>query len=301
MKPLSVSAVLGVALAILVAAASPAKAMAAPAAFESGIHAYQDGDYVRALNAFTQLIDRSDGLASTLLATVYGNRCLVALTLQDYPQAIADCTQGLQLGLPGTEPYLNRGLAYYRSGDYAAALADYRRVLQATPDDYRALYNRGLAQAELGRHAQALRDYHRALQLSPLLPSRLARIHLDRGWSHLQLDQHDAAILDFSQAIAHNGASNDTSAEAYLGRAYVAHCRGELSAELSDLAHILAINPAHAKAYFNLGMLYYQQGQVVSAIASFEQAAHHFLRQNNVEAYRHAKQMLQQLRPTAIA
>ncbi|MEO0408621.1 MAG: tetratricopeptide repeat protein [Cyanobacteria bacterium P01_A01_bin.135] len=283
-------------LAVLIGAAPPAAAAPSPTLFDFGVQAYQQENYTSALDAFTRVIQRGD---SSETAAAYGNRCLVELAVQDYPQAIADCTQGLQLGLPGTEPYLNRGLAYYRAGDYAAALADYRRILQTTPNDYRALYNRGLAQAELGRHAQALRDYHRSLQYSPPLPpKRLARIHLDQGWSHLQLDQHDEAILDFSQAIAYN----DANAEAYLGRAYVAHCRGENSAELSDLTHILAIDPTHAKAHFNLGMLRYQQGQVVSAIASFEQAAYHFLQQKNFDDYHHAKQMLQQLQPpTAIA
>lgn len=287
---------LGIAAGLLLIAVVPARADVAPShLFQQGVDAYQEHNYPQAIDTFTQVIQQ-DQASSKLLAAAYGNRCLIELELDAYRQAIADCTQGLRLNPVNTESYLNRGLAYYRVNDYTAAIRDYDKRLAYVSDDHRALYNRGLANASLERYDQALKDYSRSIGVSRELPDkRMAEIHFDRGLAYLKLEQYNSAASDFSQAIAHD----NLNTEAYVNRAYAAHALGDNKMALRDLDQVLALNPAHAKAHFNLGMLHCDQGHLTGAIANFEQAARHFFAQNSMEDYRQVMTILHQLQPAS--
>jgi tetratricopeptide (TPR) repeat protein len=57
-------------------------------------------------------------------SSAYSDRCLADLQIQEYHQAIADCTQAINLTPNNPEADLNRGLAHYRQGNYTAAIAD---------------------------------------------------------------------------------------------------------------------------------------------------------------------------------
>ena len=160
------------------------------------------------------------------------------------------------------------------------------------PGDYRALYNRGLAQAGLHHYSQAIADYTQSIELTPdIQPVHRAQVYADRGLIHLQLERYDEAVSDFSQAIGYD----DAAIEAYCNRAYALHGLHNDTAALKDLHRVLALDPTHAKTYFNLGILRYHIGQREAAIASFEQAAYHFFSQNDDSGYAKAMTILNQL------
>ncbi|MGP1382488.1 MAG: tetratricopeptide repeat protein [Thainema sp.] len=194
-------------------------------------------------------------------ASAYADRCLSYIRLYAYAEAINDCTQAIQLDSQNAESYLNRGLAYYYTNKLEAAILDFNRVLDIQADDYRAYYNRGLAQSALGHYQSAIADYNLSIQHSPALPdARMAAVYSERGAARLALHQIDDALPDLNQAIE--------------------------------------LNESDAEAYFNLGWLKYQRGNLQAAISNFHQAAHYFRTQGAEASYQHTRHLIEQLQAT---
>lgn len=64
---------------------------------------------------------------------------------------------------------------------------------------------------------------------------------------------------------------------------------------LPDLNQAIELNASDAEAYFNLGWLKYQRGNLQAAIANFHQAAHYFRTQGAEANYRHTRHLIEQL------
>jgi len=259
----------------------------AQAAFHAGVKAYQTGQFVEAIQSFTQAIN-----IDPQMAPAYGNRCLAELQSGKYAQAVDDCTHALTLNPSNTDSHLNRGLAYYRLSQSQAALGDFSQALEQSPDDYRAYYNRGLARFDLQDYAGAIADYNHSLEHSPSLPdARMADIYNDRAVAYLALEQPSQALTDLNQAIQ----LNQQNSRAYFNRACCHHKLGNWTASLQDYDRILASSPDYPQAYFNRAVLHHQMGQTQAAIADFSQAAHQFHAQGLSHHYQQAVHLLQQL------
>ncbi len=275
------------------AAASSAAPQTAQSSFQAGVAAFQQHDYLKARDQFSEAIRLQPDFA-----TAYSNRCLTYIQLAQYKEAIADCSQALALKPTDKEAFLNRGVAAYRLGDFDNAIADATHVLELTPHDPRAYYNRGLAHVEQGHYREALVDYGEALrQLSPLDRSATALIQNDRGIAYLLLQQPQSAIEAFTEAIQANG--NDVRAFFNRGCAY--HQQGNLLAALDDFTQATRIDPQYAQAYLNQGLLQHQLGEQVAAIASLKSAAAIFQQQKQFPDYFQTRRLIQQLQASLTA
>ncbi|MBH8576641.1 tetratricopeptide repeat protein [Nostocaceae cyanobacterium CENA369] len=255
--------------------------------FKLGIEKIQHGNYPEAIQDFTEVINLKHDFSSA-----YSNRCLAYLQLGDYQNAIADCNQALKLTPNNVEAHLNRGLAYYRQGDYQAAIADDNQVIALNKNDFRAYYNRGVARGMLGNHQQAISDYNLALTNIPQLSSLLrADIYNDRGLAHFELSDLKAAMLDFSQAIELN--HNDY--RAYYNRGCACGRSGDNSCAIRDFAVALKLNPINAMAYLNRGIAYHQLGHEQAAIADLQKAVAYFAQHRETKIYEKALGFLKNL------
>ncbi len=284
---------------IVAAAPMPPAAMAptqpplqAKSLLQAGTTALQTGDYDLAVRQLTEALEQAPSSAA------YSNRCLARIYLADYPGAVTDCTQALQLNPKQPESYLNRGLAYHRLGQPAEAIADYSQLLQLKPHDFRAYYNRGLAQVEQQAYHAAIVDYGEAIrQATPLDRSALAAIYNDRGLAELWLEHWPQAIADFTQAIQFN----DRDLRAYYNRGCTYHQQGQLTAALQDFSQVLQIAPNHAQAYLSRGLLQQQLGNSEAALADLQEAAAYFNQQGAKLAYSQTLQLIQKLRVVGMA
>ena len=101
------------------------------------------------------------------LALAYNNRGWAYIELEQYEQAVADCTKAIELDPELALAYSNRGLAYLRLGQYEQTVADCTRAIELDPDLALAYNNRGQAYLELEQYDQAVADFDRAIEIDP--------------------------------------------------------------------------------------------------------------------------------------
>ncbi|MDZ8053987.1 MAG: tetratricopeptide repeat protein [Aulosira sp. ZfuVER01] len=233
-----------------------------------GVDKILHSNYQEAIEDLNQAIQLQSNFGEA-----YSDRCLAYLQLQDYHQAIADCTQAINFTPNNAEAYLNRGLASYRQKDYAAATADYHRAIALKPYEFRGYYNLALVHAAKGNYSQAIVDYNLALgQISQPTNILLADIYNDRGLARLQLQDLEAAMVDFSRAIHLD--ANDY--RAYFNRGCACGRKGDNFGALRDFSKVIKLKPDSALAYVNRGVTRYHLGYYQGAIADLQTASRFF-------------------------
>ena len=106
-----------------------------------------------------------DSLLTT--AGTYENSGLEALDRQEWPAAIAQFRQGLELDPndPGLRHRL--GTALFMTGDLDGAMVEFQRVVRTTPDYFPSHYSIGVLLQETGRHPEAVARFRTALRHRP--------------------------------------------------------------------------------------------------------------------------------------
>ncbi len=103
-----------------------------------------------------------------------------------------------------TDAYYNRGNLYYNDEKYDLAIADYNVTIEylvGTLKDKveasvldRAYHNRALCYYNKSMYQEAINDYIKALEVNP----DYAWAHYGKGYAHFMLNQHDAAIAEYT-------------------------------------------------------------------------------------------------------
>jgi Tfp pilus assembly protein PilF len=122
-------------------------------------------------------------------------------------------------------------------------------------------------------------------------------IHNDRGIAHLMLEQPQAAIADFTQAIQ----ANPQDTRAFFNRGCVYHRQGNLIAAQDDFTQVTRLDPQYAEAYLNRGLIYQQLGHPVKAIAALQQAAQYFREQGLILPYQQTMSLIEKIRSPSLA
>ena len=120
------------------AAAEPtvdATTMAANREKELGNTKFKEGDYTGAIVHYTNAISTLD---ASQKATVYGNRALAFLSLDQYDLAEDDCNKCLRLNPTSVKALMRRGMARAHMNRLEEALGDFQRVLQLEPHNKQA-------------------------------------------------------------------------------------------------------------------------------------------------------------------
>jgi tetratricopeptide (TPR) repeat protein len=84
---------------------------------------------------------------------------------EDYPAAIADYNQAIEINPNDAEAYSNRGNAYIDLKDYQRAIADFTKAIEIDPNDADAYYDRGFAYGLSGDTPSGIVDLQKAAQL----------------------------------------------------------------------------------------------------------------------------------------
>ncbi|MBN1485526.1 MAG: tetratricopeptide repeat protein [Chloroflexia bacterium] len=256
-------------------------------AFAAGLELWQQGRREEALEQW-----RQEDVAGLVLDEA--NRLLSGGYLEEAREL---CQAALELAPEQARAHFLLGSVLGAQGDAAGAIAALEQAVALEPQ------NRSLRQ-ELGLLYEAVGDTEQAYaHLQQADPAAAKHILWQRAWEHfnggqdeaglatlrliLRLDPQDAnahfvlgdqlrGLKRYEQALAAYEAGHQVAPEDvrfYLGRGHLYADQGLGEQAIAELEAAVALAPAHAYAWFNLGQYRWRfQGDAAGAIAALEKA-----------------------------
>ncbi|MDR2597951.1 MAG: tetratricopeptide repeat protein [Treponema sp.] len=129
---------------------------------DSGVVAYNRGEYDKAIANYTQAIRLDPNFA-----IAYNYRAITYNFIGDYDKAIADASQAIRINPNYKEVYNERAFAYNGKGEYDKAIADANQAIRIDPNFANPYRHRGFAYMQKGNFTQARADVNKSLQLDP--------------------------------------------------------------------------------------------------------------------------------------
>ncbi len=220
-----------------------------------GLTYAQKNDYDRAL------VDYNEALRlNPRDPVILFNRGNTYYAKGDLNLALADYTEVIRLDPRNLWAHSNRGKLHVLLGDCSRAVADFTRVLQLNANNVHALCDRAAAYSAMNQHEHAVTDYSAALALEPSVT-----LYNNRGLEQVALGNLDAAVADFTQAIA----LGPEFPGPYLLRGNAYADKGEFDKALADLAEAIRLDPEFAGSWFDRGNVYLRSGALDDALADF--------------------------------
>jgi tetratricopeptide (TPR) repeat protein len=162
-------------------------------------------------------------------------------------QALRFLTAALKRNARSAEVLSSYGLVLHALGRTEEALASYGAALAIEPDNTDVLNKQGIALLDLGRPQEALTSLDRALARDPVHVEALG----NRGNALLKLNRPDEAIASYDAV----GRIESSSARLLTNRAHALRRLDRTEEALADLHQAVALDPNHAEAQFELGMV----------------------------------------------
>ena len=213
----------------------------------------------------------------------------------NYPAALADFQQALQINPNFTEAYICQSIIHYYQGDYQGAITDCNQVLQINPRNVDAYNNRGLNRIALGDYQKAIADFNQVLEIEP----NHTKAYLNRGYSRLQSDDNWGAIQDFDQALRLDPQAakvylknladtlnnepevikepNQQLTQGLLIQGNLRYESGDYQAAIQAYNQVLSLDPNNSEAYNRRSTARSALGDYEGAFADFYKAANYYL------------------------
>ncbi len=199
-------------------------------------------------------------------AHAYACRALAYRKLGRYPEALADCSNALDLDPKHADAWRLRGVAYDYLGQHDKALADMSKAIELPPKHALAWSNRGAVYCDhLAQYDKALADFSKAIELDP----KEAWYWHNRGVAYRKQGQPHKALADYSKAIELD--PNHAIWWNTRGAIYCDHL-GQYDKALADFSKAIELDAMYAEAWRNRGLAYGKQGQPNKEIAELSRA-----------------------------
>ena len=166
--------------------------------------------------------------------------------------------------------YTSTTLAYNQNWSNQKTIMDY--MLRCNPLSPQAYNGLGIYYLKQGEYAKSVENFSRSIQLGHYTS------YSNRGNAFYQLEQYQAALKDYNQAIAFKPHWGDP----YNNRGTLFYEMGQYQAALKDYHQAIALKPYWGEPYFNRGILYLAQKKYDSAIKDFTEALNRFADQSRV-------------------
>jgi tetratricopeptide (TPR) repeat protein len=225
----------------------------------------------KALEVAGKLFARKELDVGTLIV-LYRHRYRLHLEREDTASALGDLQT--MLALPGLEAreraraQRDRGHLLFRAGKLDDALAAYDDALKADPREANVVHWRAELLLKQKRYREAVAGFDRYLSGGG---KPLARVYRGRALARVQLGEHQAAVGDFTLALALE--PDDVGLRLQRGRTYLACQAWQLAAQ--DFDAVLQSDARSAAAYQGRGTARLQLGHLREAADDAEQLARH--------------------------
>jgi type IV pilus assembly protein PilF len=185
------------------------------------------------------------------------------LEQRNVPSAMRELTTASDLDPENPEIDMAFGLAYQTRGDLGKASEYFRSAVRKKPDYAEAHNNLGIVLSHLGRGDEAIREFEAAAS-NVLYPTpEVAYYNLGEEYRRRK-DLRKAEEM-YRRSIA----VNDRYADAYLRLAYLQGERGHRAEAARTLEACVAMAPAYAPAWLDLGRVYLSLGRTKDASDAF--------------------------------
>jgi tetratricopeptide (TPR) repeat protein len=259
--------------------------------FKRSGYYYMQGDYERAVQSYTQDIEREPGQVNHYLG-----RAACYLNILQKERAIADVERALKLNPNNALALQLRGEIFSLEKIYDAALDYFNRAQAINPHWAVPYFDRGSVLLDKKEFQSALAELDKAISLPPPFPL----FHVLRSLNHFVLGDLEASHADQDAAIrlSPNDALMMTElnlqiyegylnwADDYYGRIltrdprHVQALQGYADACRANLEHLralelytraIAVNPREARLYFGRGKCHLALNELEKANADFQQ------------------------------
>lgn len=182
--------------------------------------------------------------------------------------AIEAYTEAIRINPQLSYPYYNRARLYAKIGNVERAQEDSKIVVRFRPVTAMDYFIRGISYQDLNDHEHAIMDLSEAIKMG-LERAGLVYAYRGRGSSYHHLNKHKMAIDDLSKAIDMN--LYDAPTYVYRGLSYVE--LGEKRKAIADFDKAIEIDQKLGPAYYYRGILYlYDVRAYGEAIKDFDRA-----------------------------
>lgn len=180
---------------------------------------------------------------------------------KNYPSALEEYNQAVELNPNLSSAYTNRGVIFYKLGEIGKSLADYNRAVELNPNDSATYVNLSSIYFDVGDTDQALNSLNKAAELD----SKNAVAYYNLGVIHQTLGDYNLAISDYNRSLL----IDPNNAEAYNARGILNDACGYKSFAVEDFSDAIALNPNFAEAYYNRGNVLGMSGKFDAAIRDY--------------------------------
>lgn len=213
----------------------------------------KQGDYAQATRRLTAAIEKSPSSA------LYTNRGVAFHLAGDLDAATKDCTRAIELDPNNALASNNRGVIRLGTGDVDGAILDFRRALETNPSYENAEKNL-LAAVKQGPSGAPF-----AVRLDS--SHRSEANALAQGNECYKNEDYNGAIAAYTESLAAS-----PSPEAYTNRGAAYLAMGNTDAAIQDFSMALALNPKDIKALNNRGVAWARKHAYAHALADCNQA-----------------------------
>jgi tetratricopeptide (TPR) repeat protein len=220
-----------------------------------------------AVNDLTDFIELTTAITDTDVVWARNLRGLSYFESGQYDLAITDFTNAIELQ-PDPFSYYNRGNAYYKLPEYQKAITDYSKAIELDPNIADFYYKRGSAHESVWKkemEARPDRDYEfawkkemetrrrREMAIQDL--EKAARLGYDVPEEQLRgLREGEKSIAELDQIIAKDPEKAD--AYYYYLRGVARAGQGQCQPAINDFTRVIELQPDHAEALYNRGLVY---------------------------------------------
>ncbi len=259
--------------------------------FNRGAYYQLRGDYDRAIQYYTYLLQKKPNIANLYLA-----RGLLYLYLEDLQSSRADLERALQLDADNPMCWLIRGELYEISEEYDRALDYYERAIRLKPEWGLPYADRAGIHRRHGNLQQAMSDLNKAIELAP----DFAVLYLLRAMLKFELGNREEAHVDEDRALqlsqdiitfpeiflrnfvgqldwalsyyARLSEKMPSSSLPYQGRADVLRINKQYELAIADYTKAIELSPTSPLSFLGRGLAHQALGQLEQALADFKAA-----------------------------
>jgi tetratricopeptide (TPR) repeat protein len=155
---------------------------------------------------------------------------------------------------------------YFLQGDEKEAIKILNDAIDDSPENGDLYYYRGILYNQTKRYSKSIPDFERALDLDNDIETY--RIHLNKGLSHMRLEEYETALEEMDKAIE----LNKKEAIVYHSRGMVYYAMRFYDEAVADFSKSIEIYSNNPETLFNLGMAHFRLEVIDEACVYFHRS-----------------------------